>query len=161
MLRATVAAVVSTVSFVTLSACAAWVPAVPAAQSCWTELNARSSQTPEGPRVRVASNPTCSLRLPEDATWMVRVSPADWSRTLAEVEVAPDIDGAFSVDVALPPDSPSGPAVATLDGYYEYVPCDDTGEGSIDDTGEGSIWGMSALPQAACATPSVEFTIVR
>jgi hypothetical protein len=70
----------------------------------------------------------------------VRIQPADATIPIARAFVEPDADGAFSVEVTVPPTIRPGEAIAHISNYWDHAACPEN---------------------ASCAAASVTFDVAR
>ncbi|WP_344792764.1 hypothetical protein [Gryllotalpicola daejeonensis] len=94
-----------------------------------------------------AGSAHCAKSLPAGTTFDVSVSPSDGSDARESEQASVHHDGSFTVTLTIPGDFPIGEAVVWVDDTA-YVPCHDTGAGTLD--------GMALV---SCAASETEFEV--
>lgn len=88
---------------------------------CVPELRVEPENPRPGGIVTVTADRTCPTT--EGMQWILRLQPDDARTPLAQAVAHPDVDGAFSVEITVPPTMPPGRAIVWITNYWDALEC--------------------------------------
>jgi hypothetical protein len=96
----------------------------PPPEICVPELDVQPTLASPGESVEVTTARACPLEPPAGG-WLVRVQPEGGQSHWVDGRVQPSSDGSFTIAMMLPPDMPTGPALASIVNWWEVAECPD------------------------------------